>query len=84
MKMTRRTKAYKRILNIIDGLETEGYVTYSMRFGYRLSFDKFFLYNDKNNNKIELSYDGEKIDFYKNGILVKSELISVAADGGDA
>lgn len=84
MKMTGRTKAYKRLLQIIDGLESEGYVMYTMLFSNSNGVDNFMLYNDKNSNKIELTYDGEKIDLIKNGIIVKSELISVAADGGDA
>lgn len=82
MEMTSRTKAYKRLLEMIDGLESEGYIMYTMLFG--ADIDNFLLYHDKNSNKIELKYDGEKIYLIKNGIIVKSEPISVAADGGDA
>lgn len=76
------SKTIRRVVEICDGLASEGYVIYERSYNGTIS--KVKLEHSRSYNKIEIQYEGIEIKLYKNGIWRKTEVISLAADGGEA
>ena len=80
--MKTHSKTTKRVVELVDEFRQEGFEVYERSFADNLSRVKMF--HTRNCNKIMIVYDNLTVSVLKNNRLVKSESISVAADGGDA